>query len=832
MNQLNKVVSVNTVNHDKPVSMAVASNHKAVKWKNTSLNWSEFLNKLSSTVRTKETMKAYNAMSKTEQGEVKDVGGFVGGYLKNGRRKAENVMNRSIITLDIDFADEGILDDLSMMADYAYAVYSTHSHRDFSPRYRLIVPVSRNVTAEEYEPVARKIADNIGMDYFDDTTYDVNRLMYWPSTSSDGEFVFTYEDNGFLDPDKVLNSYTIDWKDPLQWPTSSRETECYTNLAKQQGDPYEKPGLIGAFNKAYSIHDVIREYLSAEYEQYDDNRYTYKDGSTAGGLVVYGDGKFAYSHHGTDPVSNTLVNSFDLLRIHKYGDQDESKRHDTAVNKLPSYKAMMNFVQHDERISEYLAQERLHRAQEEFGIIEDDSDDTTSTVDSKWMKKLKVNKSGEFDNSIPNIQLILDNDPLIKGKLAYNEFSYRMMRRGAVPWNSDKRHTPWTDDDDAGLRNYLEQIYDIHNKSKTDDAIKVTMQTHTFHPVRDYLDGLEWDGEKRLENLFVKYLGAEQSELNKMVTKIAFTAAVARIYQPGIKYDYMVTLYGSQGLGKSMVLNRMGRQWFSDSLTSVTGKEAFESLQGAWLIEMGELSATRKADIESTKHFISKQEDRFRVAYGRHTEDFPRQCVFFGTTNDDSFLNDRTGNRRFWPIAVDAKRREDSWVNMTDSEIDQTWAEAKHYYEDGLKLFLPKHLEDEMQATQAEHTAESPWFGIIEEYLNTKVPDNWDELSISERKNYFAGDFDPLIDGDEPQANIDRLVDRDRVCSLEIWVECLGNDVKRFPPVERREINDVLRNMPGWKKYDGNKSGKLKFGKNYGVQRAFVKENDSIEDLI
>lgn len=836
MNQLNKVVSVKTVNHDMPLSMAVASNHKAVKWKNASMNWSEFLNKLSTTVRTKETMKEYNAMSRTEQGAVKDVGGFVGGYLKNGRRKAENVMNRSIITLDIDFADDGILDDLQMMADYSYAVYSTHSHREFSPRYRLIIPVGRNVTAEEYEPVARKLADSIGMDYFDDTTYDVNRLMYWPSTSTDAEFVFTYEDNGFLNPDKVLESYDIDWKDPLQWPTSSRESERYTNLANQQGDPHEKPGLIGAFNRAYSIHDVIAEYLSNEYEQYDDNRYTYQDGSTAGGLVLYGDGKFAYSHHGTDPVSNKLVNSFDLLRLHKYGDQDESRPHDTAVTKLPSYKAMMNFVQQDENISEYIAQERLQRAQDEFGIIDEDDDLIGETVkakpDTKWMKKLKVNKAGEFDNSIPNILLILDNDPHLAGKLAYNEFSYRMMRRGSVPWNKEKRHTPWTDDDDAGLRNYLEQIYDIHNKSKTDDAIKVTMNTHAFHPVRDYLDTLEWDGTKRLGQLFVKYLGAEDNELNTTITQIAFTAAVARIYQPGIKYDYMVTLYGSQGLGKSMILNRMGKSWFSDSLTTVTGKEAFEALQGAWLIEMGELSATRKADVEATKHFISKQEDRFRVAYGRHTEDFPRQCIFFGTTNDDSFLNDRTGNRRFWPIAVNGDNRQASWVEMQDDEIDQMWAEAKQYYEDGLKLFLPKHLEDEMQSAQDEHTAESPWFGIIEEYLNAKIPENWDDLGISERKNYYAGEFDPLIDSDDPTADIDNLIDREKVCSLEIWVECLGNDIKRFPPVERREINDVLRNMPGWKKYEGNKKGSLRFGNNYGSQRAFVKENDIVDDLI
>ncbi len=830
MKELNKVVKVNQVTHDRQLSISTASNHRATKWKNGDMSWGEFLSKISETVRTKETEKEYNAMTRAEKGEVKDVGGFVGGYLKNGRRRNGHVMNRSMLTLDIDYGDADVLDLLDMLVDYSYAVYTTHSHRAHSPRYRLVVPLARNVTSEEYEPVARKVAEGIGMDYFDDTSYEVARLMYWPSTSTDGQYIFDYEDNGLLDPDKVLESYSVDWKDALEWPRSSREGELHQTLIKQQGDPYEKPGLVGAFCRAYSIHDVIEEHLSDVYDKFDDQRYTFRDGSTAGGLVIYENGKFAYSHHGTDPISNKLVNSFDLLRIHKYGDQDDAVKHDTAINKRPSFKAMTRFVQQDDAVAEYLAQERLERAQDDFGIIEDEDEGTDTKPDKSWMRKLKINKEGHFENTIPNILTVLDNDPNLKGKLAYNEFSNRMTRRGAVPWNKNRRAEYWTDDDDAGLRNYLEQVYDIHNRSKTDDAIKVTMNTNAFHPVRDYLDTLEWDGEERLDRLFIKYLGAEDTELNRTVTRIAFTAAVARIYEPGVKYDYMLTLYGSQGLGKSMILNRMGKAWFSDSLVSVTGKEAFEALQGAWVIEMGELSATRKADIESIKHFISKQEDRFRVAYGRHVEDFPRQCVFFGTTNDASFLKDKTGNRRFWPVTVNKGRMEKSWSTLTDAEIDQLWAEAKHRYESGEKLYLPKALEDEMNEIQESHTEESPWFGIIQDYLETKLPDNWEEMDIGDRKQFISGDFG-LLDGEAPEDS-DALVERTQVCAVEVWVECLGNDIKKFPAMDRREINEILRRMPGWKLYDGNKRGALRFGKHYGVQRAYVKENDDFDGLI
>ncbi|HDA4329504.1 TPA: hypothetical protein O5D61_002809, partial [Staphylococcus aureus] len=184
--------------------------------------WSDFMQKLAQTVRTKEDLTEYNKMSKSEQADIKDVGGFVGGYLKEGKRRAGQVMNRSMLTLDIDYAAQDMTDILSMFYDFAYCLYSTHKHREISPRLRLVIPLKRNVNADEYEAIGRKVADIVGMDYFDDTTYQPHRLMYWPSTSNDAEFFFTYEDLPLLDPDKILNEY-VDWTDTLEWPTSSRE---------------------------------------------------------------------------------------------------------------------------------------------------------------------------------------------------------------------------------------------------------------------------------------------------------------------------------------------------------------------------------------------------------------------------------------------------------------------------------------------------------------------------------------------------------------------------------------------------------------------------------
>lgn len=812
---LEHVRDVQRIKYDGDISLSTADHRMSMNWTNREMTWSDFLKRISETVRTKETADEYRQMTKKRQDEIKDVGGFVGGRLKNGRRKADKVFNRSMLTLDIDYGEEGMADIVDMLFGHAYALYSTHKHQKKQPRLRFVVPLSRPVTAEEYVAVGKKVAEQIGIDYFDDTTYQPHRLMYWPSTSADAEFYFTYTDTEWLDPDTVLQKY-VDWRDPIEWPSSSRQQRDYKKLADKQGDPYEKPGLVGAFCRAYSIPEAIEKFLPDKYEEYQEDRYTYKEGSTAGGLVLYDEGKFAYSHHGTDPTSNQLVNSFDLVRIHLFGERDEDEAPDKPVNKLPSYTAMREFAQKDEGVKELAAKERLSAAQDEFEEIEVDPEEQKNL--KKWTKKLKLDKQGEVEASVPNIVLILENDPFLKGKIATNEFSNRLMILGNMPWRKSKGDT-WTDGDDAGLRDYLEKFYGIYNKSKTEDAVKVISERHKFHPIREYLDKLEWDGTKRLDTLFIDYLGAEDNELNRAVTRKAFSAAVARVMEPGIKFDYMVTLYGAQGIGKSMLINRMGKNWFSDSLTTMSGKEAFEALQGAWIIELGELSATRKTDVESIKHFISKREDRFRVAYGRHTEEFPRQCIFFGTTNDDNFLKDKTGGRRFWPITVKAERRKHRWSDLTDEEIDQLWAEAKHYYEEGEPLYLSDRLEAEMRLIQEAHTEESPWYGLVEEYLDTLLPEDWEDMDLAERRMFLNDDF----------GESKGTVKRDRVCALEVWCECLGNDIKQFKAVERREINDILRRMEGWKKYDGNKRGTLRFGKIYGLQRAYIRDD---EDLI
>lgn len=804
-----KPLSIPKIKYEGSITIATGRSKKEMSWKNKEMLWSELIQRLSQTTRTTETYAEYKKLSKSEQDKIKDVGGFVGGTLKGGRRKTDAVVWRQVLTLDADFIKGDLWTSIEMMFDFACAIYSTHKHSKQTPRLRVMIPLKRPITPDEYQAVSRRIAADIGIDFFDDTTYQPHRLMYWPSTSLDGEYVFEYQDEPWLDPDEVLKRYT-DWTDPVNWPESSRLQQARKKLADKQGDPHEKPGMVGAFCRTYSIPEAIETFLEGTYEPAMDGRYTYKEGSTTGGLILYDHGKFAFSHHGTDPISGHLVNAFDLVRIHKYGVQDDGAEPGTPVIRLPSYKSMVEFAQKDAPVKQTLGEERLQAASEEFGGLPVDMDE------GEWLKKMDVDKKGNPESTFANLLLILQHDPFLAGGIAWNEFSHRAVIRKDMPWRKISEGEYWQDRDDSELRGYIETIYDISAPGKLNDVIAAVQGRNKYHPVREYLEGLEWDGIPRMDTVLIEYLGADNTPYVQSVTRKILLAAVARIFKPGTKFDNVLVLVGSQGLGKSYLIKLLGQKWHSDSVTTVNGKEAYEQLQGAWLIEMAELSATRKAEAEAVKHFISKQEDSFRVAYGRQISVFPRQCVFFGTTNDVEFLKDRTGNRRFWPVVVGLNERvKDLWKDMNQLEIDQIWAEAVESWRAGESLYLGADMEAEAVQAQEAHTEESAKTGLIQEYLDQLLPENWAELETGDRRAFLGeSDFGGKTEGS---------VLRDRVCAMEVWVELFGGDPKQLTPMQAREINDILRRMPGWGPYSKNR-GRLKFGSLYGIQRAFVRD--------
>lgn len=784
--------------HDVDIQIAVGKSRFEKQWKNQTVKWSAFLDKLKDTYKTRETISEYLAMTKKQQDDIKDIGGFVGGQLKDGRRLDTNVLSRSLVTLDVDYAPDDFWDEIDLLYGNACCMYSTHKHQKGKARYRLVIPLSRPVTSEEYEAIARKIAEGFGIDYFDDTTYQASRLMYWPSTPKDGDYVFHMLDAPILDPQTILDKYS-DWKDISFWPMSSRSTEIKKKMAKKQGDPLEKDGLIGAFCRTYDIHSVISTFLSDVYEQCRDNdRYTYLKGSTAGGLVTYND-RFAYSNHATDPCSMKLCNAFDLVRIHKFGELDLDTDSKVPVNKLPSWVAMMDFIGQDKYTLQTLGEEKLQVAMSDF-------EEEFNEMNKDWLSKLETDKRGNYVPTTDNIVLIIANDPRLRDSIGgIDRYEQKPVKLGNLPWwKYNINDNGWRDEDDAALRYLLEKDYKIVAKGKVDDAVMFIHEQNAFNPVTDYLGVLAWDGKERLDTLFIDYLGSTDDKYTRAVTRKAFAGAVARAYEPGCKFDYMPVLIGAQGIGKSHILSIMGGSWFSDSITSLAGKEGYEALHGSWIVEMAELTATRKTDVERIKQFISQRNDRYRKAYAKRVTDNPRKCVFFGTTNDNEFLRDYTGNRRFWPIDTNADKKKKDIFDDLPNERDQIWAEAKYRYEHKEPLYLEGEELRTAEKMQEEYTYKSPKEGIIADYLDRMLPENWDEMGCYERIAWMES------------GNIG-TVKRSRVCALELWCELFNGSKGSISNADAREINSILDHMEGWRKLPNP----VRISKEYGRQRAY-----------
>lgn len=809
-----------TLKFNPQIDIATAHKRYSKKWKNKRIGWQELVNRCAQAKRTDETIKEYLKMSREEQADIKDVGGFVGGYLSGGVRKTQNVMYRTVATLDIDYGTADVWEEFTQQYSCAAMLYSTHKHTAGKPRFRLCIPFNRQVTPQEYEPICRRIAHSINIELFDITTYQLPRLFYWPSTSKNGEYVFEYQDGEALNVDEVLATY-IDWHNVSDWPTANREGEIISHEIRKAGDPLEKPALIGAFCRAYTIEDVIDKFLSDMYEPTAaEGRYTYKFGSVAGGLVCY-EGKFAYSHHETDPASRQLCNAFDLCRIHLFGVHDEGCRQ-TDVTKLPSYIKMQEFVAADKTVRVMLTKERQAEANAIFAGIGDEgqTDEANSQEESTdWMQDLEFDKKGNIKPTAKNIMCILENDPKLAGHLWHDEFTGFDVIKGGLPW--DKSSELWGDRDDANLRIYMEEQYNISGKDKIKDAKDAVLTRHKFHPIRDYLNGLKWDGVPRLDKLIIDYVGAEDTPLNRAMTRKHFTAAVARVMQPGCKYDYCLIITGAEGIGKSTLLNAMGGKWFSDSLLTMEGKQGMEQLRGAWLIELGELSGMKRSDVEAVKTYISRQNDIYRAAYGMVVKPHPRQCVFCGTTNEKYFLKSETGDRRFWVIKIEPElRKHGSVKEAIMADRDQIWAEAVRRWQEGEKLYLPADLEAEARQRQKEYNdnSDDPIKSLLAVFLDKRLPVDWATWELSRRKAYFT-QTEPL--------DADGVVERDRVCVAEFICEQLGRSMsdKEYKYMARRVAN-LLDEMDGWERISASRHVE----KLYGRQRAWVKIKTATED--
>lgn len=384
---------------------------------------------------------------------------------------------------------------------------------------------------------------------------------------------------------------------------------------------------------------------------------------------------------------------------------------------------------------------------------------------------------------VHNFEIVMDKDSRFAGKIRLNEFAQQPCLYGSVPWENENNCRAWSSHDDSALFSLIQADYGLKSRQDFADALKNVSMRNKFHPVRELLDSLTWDGKEHIRSLLPEYLGAEDSDYTYQVMRLWMLGAVSRVYKPGSKFDYTIILQGSQGIGKSTFLKLMALDdsWFNDSLDSLDSDKAVQSLTGSWIIELAELKSLARTagGVESVKRFLTATQDKYRIPYERRADTFYRQCVFAGTTNKDDFLQDETGNRRFLIVQTGVKKPSKSlFVPEIMDTIKLAWAEAVHIWKNEKpQLILPEAYMQEAKELQEANMADDGKRGIIQEYLEGKT----------------------------------------QVCAREIWEKALGENVSPRK-YQITEINDIIAKVPGWKK--------LKSPRNfegYGKQRGFQK---------
>lgn len=709
----------------------------------------------------------------------------------NLHRTKTAIASRGALTLDVDSPAPDFLDRVGLL-ECAWIVHTTFSSTEEEPRYRLIVPLSRTVSPDEYHAAAGAMMQELGTENFDPGSVQPERYMFRPSARRKDLFRHDVHDGPPADVEGLLEDFQEDLSVlPLPKPHRNKR------------DPFALEGTVGAFNRAYErFEDLISEY-NLPYEDAGVGRWQLAGSVAAAGMGLIQPG-LVFSHHSNDPAFGQTCSAFDLARLHLFGDLDENAKEGTPINKLPSTVAMQEVATQDLRVVRELVGD-------DFAA---DMEATAEAIEKdNWQLAFRRNsKTGNPTDDIFNWDLIGDNDPVFAG-LYYNELSLALETEKDLPWRpAPKGRETFDSGDRASLALYIERTYHIRpSRTYLDDMIAERAKNRRVNPVLDYLKALQWDGKTRIETCLP---GVRPTTFTRMAARKSLVAAVARMFEPGIKWDHMLVLFGSEGLGKSYWVEKMS-QGHSAGLGRIGDKDTLITMQRAWIMMSDEGHSLRKADFDAQKEFLTRTADVFRMPYEREAQAHKRHCVIWGSTNDDVFLRRQEGNRRF--LIVHCEEKVD-FEALTDEYIDQVWAEAVALYRAGEKLWLSDD-EGKLAAVEREpFTEEDALTGIIQEYVETKVPEEWDTISPTDRQLWLLNSSDGIA------ALGTKTITE--VCSVQIWVEALGRRYGDHKRIDLLEINSALKQLPGWRSLPGRRRIH-----GYGPQLVFQRIPDG-EDLL
>ena len=670
------------------LTISIGESRRSTHWVPKTVTWEQLCKKLQTPKVTNETVAEYAAMTKEQRSKIKDVGGYVGGRIEGGNRKAGSITDRQLVCLDADYADLGLWDTWDLMIGKACLMHTSHSHTPETPRLRFVIPLSRPVTAAEYEPIARRIAEWLDINAFDDTTYEASRLMFWGSCSKDAEYICkVYPSEDWINPDEVLATYA-DWHDMSTWPVSSRQTTAIHRSEKAQGDPLTKPGVIGAFNRAYTITAAIEAYLPDVYvPTSEEGRWTYAAGHSVGGAVIYDNDSFIYSYHDTDPISKRLCNAYDMVRLHLYGSQDEGITE--LSGELPSVQAMNNMLQNDEKVRNELATALVANAGDAFEskvdlqLFEGDLDEqglTTEMADEfggvvryskalgwmfwdgiRWCESADAEISlmiMRFNNNLyakTRLQLSIATDPKVKQH--WNKVKQTVSRLRTAPGLAHEtallKHMVNIND----TRIYDANPWDLNTPEGIVDLRTGEMRAHDHRAnctkCTEYAPG----GTGAQQWLaFIESITGGDKDFAEYLQTLAGMAAVGAVYEEGL-----VISYGQGSNGKSTffgvlkeVMGSYARTINADVLVATGGntdQSYVASLRGARLVVLSETEENAVMSAAQLKRITSQDVISARSLYKDPIEFTPTHTVVLHT-NYLPKINGMIGNGLKRRIAV------------------------------------------------------------------------------------------------------------------------------------------------------------------------------------
>lgn len=718
--------------------------------------------------------------------EKTEFGMFLGGEAVNGRKK-ENVKSRTMATLDLEnisgVKDWEVLEIIKgTFFDYTFIAHTTHRSTNDAPRIRVIFPLDPIIDDPDtiegsYSATVAMLADMLPeKSWLDLASEKLAQCMVYPVRNPDGPEVQFAENDG--NPVTPIEPITIETQ------AAANEKQAQAASAATNNKPR---AIVAAFNKVYTIRDAIETYCAAQWlPGSTPNRYTHAGSTSQDGLAVLSD-NMAYNFHASAPGSQRGMNAFDLVRLTLYGDKDSGiDLQQTPVDEIPSQAAMLELCHKDKRVMKQLK-----------------DDKKAAPVITRGADGIERDERGRIATTLNNIIKVIRADSNLEPHIRYNTFTNRPVAGAGLPWGKKAGEHNWMDVDTYRLRTYLEEQNGPGVRLRNDDvnaAIVTIAHDNEYNPVVEYIENLpKWDGKPRVDDILIRYLGAEDTEYTRMVTHKHMVAHIARAMNPGCKYDTMITLAGPQAIGKtSFITNLMPcPEWYLGNLPDFN-KEGSRIIQGKWAVEMAELVAFRKSDKESFKRFLSQQQDTDRLPWDKFSTDMPRRCVFWGTTNEAQFLRDETGERRQWPVYCEGR---DARKVQTDLplEREQIWAEALYYYREGCPLYLSSEENDLLLAAQEPFKEVDPRLEELEDFLAQKVPDNWKDWTGSQKRAFFhRGKYSTMLPT-LPHYDPNRMELRETITRREIWCECFDNEDHNPSRREGLEISNLMNTIPGWK---------------------------------